>query len=156
MFDLTGPVLIWALSGVILMAAELIIPGGIVIFLGGACLVVAGAWQLEFVNSWIGALTLWFISSMVLLMAFRNVVQKMVGGDITVSNTEEDADIYGKTAIVIETIGPGEKTGRIEFNDSSWMAMADGSVIEPGETVTIICHENISLVVEKSSLPFNN
>lgn len=152
MFDfITGPVLIWAISGLILMAAELIIPGGIVIFLGAACLMVAAAWQLDFISSWTTSITLWFILSIFLLLVFRNVTQKLVGGDTTVANTDEDMDIYGKTATVIETIGPGEDTGRIEFQGSSWIAMADGSVIDVGETVTIICHDNISLVVEKAS-----
>ncbi|NQZ06356.1 MAG: NfeD family protein [Algicola sp.] len=151
MFDLAGPVSIWVLVGVILMAAELFIPGGIVIFLGGACLIVAGALQLGFINGWVVAMTLWFILSIILLLSFRNVTQKLVGGDVSKANTEEDMEIYGKTAKVTETIGPGEKTGRIEFQDSSWMALADGSVIEPGETVTIICHDNISMVVEKTT-----
>lgn len=96
-------------------------------------------------------MTLWFISSVVLLMSMRGMVQKMVGGETSVANTEEDMDIYGKTAKVIETIGPGEKSGRIEFQDTSWQAIADGSIIEAGATVTILCHENISLVVEKTT-----
>jgi membrane protein implicated in regulation of membrane protease activity len=150
--DLTTEVLIWALSGLALMAAELIIPGGIVVFLGAACLLVAGAWQLGFIDGWANALTLWFISSIVLLLVFRNITQKLVGGEIAVANTDQDLDIYGQQAIVTETIGPGEKPGRIEFQGSSWMAIADGSEIAAGETVTMICHENISLVVEKISL----
>jgi membrane protein implicated in regulation of membrane protease activity len=151
MFDLAGPVSIWALVGVILMAAELIIPGGIVIFLGGACLIVALGLQLGFISGWMVAMTVWFITSIVLLLSFRNVTQKLVGGDVSKANTEEDMEIYGKNAKVIETIGPGEKTGRIEFQDTTWLALADGGVIEPGETVTIICHDNISLVVEKTA-----
>ena len=151
MLDLTTPVLMWALAGLILMVAELVIPGGIVLFLGAACLIVAGSWQLAFIDSWVGAMTLWFISSMILLLAFRNVVQKMVGGDVSVANTDEGVDIYGEKAVVTETIGPGDKSGRIEFQDSSWMAVADGSTIDIGENVTIVCQENISLVVEKSS-----
>lgn len=144
-----NPLLIWLISGLVLMVAELVIPGGIVVFLGAACLVVAGAWQFSLVDTWPQAMTLWFISSLVLLFVFRNVTQKLAGGETTVANTDEDMDIYGKTATVVETIGPGEKTGRIEFQNSTWMAMADGSVIEPGESVRIICHDNISLVVEK-------
>lgn len=151
MFSLTDPVLVWAIIGLVLMVAEIVIPGGIVVFLGAACLIVAGTWQLGFIDTIVEAMTLWFISSIVLLLAFRNVTQKLVGGDITVANTEEDMEIYGKTAKVIETIGPGQKPGRIEFQDTSWMALADGTVIEPGETVTIVCHDNISLVVEKAS-----
>ena len=150
MLDFSDMVTLWALTGVILMVAELVIPGGIVIFLGGACLIVAGSIQLGFINGWVSAMTLWFITSVVLLMSMRGMVQKMVGGETTVANTEEDMDIYGKTATVIETIGPGKKAGRVEFQGTSWQAVADGSVIEAGETITILCHENISLVVEKS------
>lgn len=145
------PLVIWLVSGLVLMLAEIIIPGGIVIFLGLACVVVAGAWQLSFIDSWTQAMTLWFISSLFLLLVFRNVTQKLFGGETTAANVDEDMDIYGQTATVVETIGPGEKTGRIEFQDSTWQAMADGSVIEAGETVKIVCHENISLVVEKAA-----
>lgn len=146
-----NPLLIWLATGLLLMLAELVIPGGIVVFLGAACLVVAGAWQMALIDSWPQAMTLWFISSLVLLLVFRNITQKLVGGETTVANTDEDMDIYGKEATVVETIGPGEKTGRIEFQNTTWMALADGSVIEPGEKVKIICHENISLVVEKAT-----
>lgn len=150
MFELNDPIVIWTLVAIVLMVLELVIPGGIVVFLGIAALVVAGAQWLSVIEGWVQALTLWFIASMVLLVAFRNVTQKLVGGEITKSNTEQDIEIYGKTATVIETIGPGQKTGRIEFQDSSWMALSDGSEIETGATVTIICHDNISLVVERT------
>ena len=102
------------------------------VFLGAAALVVAGAWQLTLVDTWPQAMTLWFISSLILLFAFRNVAQKLAGGDVTQANTDEDMDIYGKTAKVVETIGPGQKAGRIEFQNTTWLAMADGTVIEPG------------------------
>lgn len=152
MLDLTSPVLIWAISGLVLMLAELIIPGGIVIFLGAASLLVAAAWQLAFIDNWTHALTLWFISSITLLLAFRNVTQKLVGGDTSIADTEKDADIYGKEATVTDTIGPGEKTGRVSFQDTTWEALADGSVIEAGQTVTIVCRDNIALIVEKKNV----
>ena len=150
MFDLTNAISIWALCGVILMVLELVIPGGIVIFLGGACLITAASLQFGFIEGTVQALTLWFITSIILLISFRQVVQKLVGGETTKANTDEVLDVYGKTAIVTETIGPGEKPGRVQFQETSWQAIADGQQIQSGETVTVICQDNISLLVEKN------
>ncbi|MBO1271015.1 MULTISPECIES: NfeD family protein [Shewanella] len=138
----------WLLAGAALMLAELVIPGGIVVFLGAACVVVAGALWAGIVHGWVQSLTLWFISSIVLLLSFRQVTQRMLGGDSHVDNTDEELDIYNQRAQVKEAIGPGEKTGRITFQGADWPALGDGSVIPAGTAVRIICRENIALVVE--------
>lgn len=145
---LTHP-LYWAIAGALLMAAEMIIPGGIIVFIGLGALVVATSLQFSLITTWVGALTLWFITSLILLLAFRNVAQKMVGGDSHIDDTDEDAHLYGKEAVVIETIGPATHAGRVECLDSTWPAIADGSTLTPGTKVRIICRDNISLVVEK-------
>lgn len=142
-------VVIWGSLGILLMLAELIIPGGIVVFLGLGGIIVAGSIQFGFIDNWVHALTLWFISSLVLLISFRNITQKLVGGDESIDNTDEELDLYGKKVRVTETIGPGEQLGRVEFQGTSWTALGDGSTIEAGSTAKIICRENISLVVEK-------
>ncbi|MFO6421953.1 NfeD family protein [Motilimonas sp. KMU-193] len=139
----------WAIAGLILMIAEAIIPGGIVLFLGMSALIVSASLFFGLLTTWVGAFTLWFISSLILLVLFRNVAQNMVGGESHVDDTDEDAHLYGKQATVIETIGPATHAGRVQYQDSTWPAIADGSTIEPGESVRIICRDNISLVVER-------
>ncbi|MCE2573456.1 NfeD family protein [Motilimonas eburnea] len=139
----------WAIAGLILMIAEAIIPGGIVLFLGIGALIVAASLFFGLLSTWVGALTLWFIASLVLLILFRNVAQNMVGGDSHIDDTDEDAHLYGKQATVIETIGPATQVGRVQYQDSTWPAIADGSTIETGVQVRIICRDNISLVVER-------
>ncbi|WP_394203948.1 NfeD family protein [Shewanella waksmanii] len=146
--ELTNPILIWAVIGVILMLAEIIVPGGIVILIGAACLIVAGALTFGIVEGFVQALTLWFITSMVLLLAFRHVTQRLIGGDAHVDNTDEELDLYNQPAIVKQTIGPGQKQGRVEFQGTEWSALGDGSEIEAGTQVKVICRENIALVVE--------
>lgn len=138
----------WAIAGLILMAAEAIIPGGIVIFLGIGALIVSASLFMGLITTWVGALTLWFIASLILLILFRNVAQNMVGGESHIDDTDEDAHLYGKQATVIETIGPATHAGRVQYQDSTWPAIADGSTIGPGAQVRIICRDNISLVVE--------
>ncbi len=144
----SDPMLYWALVGIVLMLAELILPGGIVVFLGADCLVVAGAIWVGLVDGLAQSLTLWFISSIVLLLSFRQLTQRLVGGDSHVGNTDEELDLFNLPARVKETIGPGEKTGRVEFQGADWPALGDGSEIPAGTRVKIICRDNIALVVE--------
>lgn len=146
--ELSNPILIWACIGLFLMLAEIILPGGIVILLGVACLVVAGALATGVVEGIVQSLTLWFISSMVLMLSFRQLTQKLVGGDAHVDSTDEELEIYNQFATVKETIGPAQKTGRIEFQGSDWPALGDGSEIVIGTQVRVICRDNIALVVE--------
>ena len=149
--EMSNDVLAWGSVGIFLMLAELILPGGIVVFLGTSALVVAITLQLEIIDNWIHAFTLWFIVSITLLLLFRNVSQKLVGGDSTIENTDENLDVFGEEVDVLETIGPGNKKGRIQFQGSSWSALGDGTEIVTGEKVKIVCRENISYVVEKLS-----
>ncbi|MBV7316959.1 NfeD family protein [Shewanella sp. NIFS-20-20] len=139
---------IWMGVGIGLILAEIIVPGGIVILLGLACLIVAAAVWLGLVVGLAPSFTLWFIVSIVLLLGFRQVTQQWIGGDAHVDNTDEALDIYNQLAEVIATIGPGESQGRIEFQGSQWPALGDGSEITVGTKVRVICRENIALVVE--------
>jgi len=146
--EFSNPIFIWAVIGVVLMLAEIIIPGGIVILLGGASLVVASALAVGLVEGIVQALTLWFITSIVLLLSFRRVTQKLVGGDAHVDDTDEELAIFNQIALVKEAIGPAQKQGRVEFQGTEWSALGDGTEIAAGTQVKIICRENIALVVE--------
>ncbi|WP_372870831.1 NfeD family protein [Shewanella sp.] len=146
--EFSNPVIIWACVGVVLMLAEVIVPGGIVILLGASCLIVAGSLGIGLIEGVAQAFTLWFISSMVLLLAFRQVTQRLVGGDSHVDNTDEELELYNQQALVKADIGPGEKPGRVEFQGADWPALGDGSLIPSGSRVRVICRDNISLVVE--------
>ena len=98
------------------------------------------------------SMTLWFISAIVLLLAFRQVTQRLVGGDSHVDNTDEAIDLYNQIVRVKQTIGPGQTPGRVEFQGSEWPALGDGTTIAAGTEVRIICRENIALVVEPISI----
>ncbi|QLE87175.1 MULTISPECIES: NfeD family protein [Shewanella] len=146
--ELANPILIWAVIGVVLMLAEIIVPGGIVILVGAACLIVAAALTFGIVDGFVQSMTLWFIASMVLMLVFRQVTQRMIGGDAHVDNTDEELDLYNQQAVVKVTIGPGQQQGRVEFQGTEWTALGDGSEIVAGTPVKVICRENIALVVE--------
>lgn len=139
----------WVILAVVLIVAEVAIPGGIIVFLGIAGFIVAISMQLGFVATWTNALTLWFVSSLVMVIMLRGVAQKLVGGDSTIANTDEDVDALGEVVEVVATIGPGEAKGRVVFRDVRWNAVGDGSEIPAGDKAQIVTRDNITLVVEK-------
>lgn len=139
----------WVIASVLLILAELIVPGGIVIFLGIAGLLVAAALALGLVTTWVNVLTLWFISSLALILLLRSIATKFAPGDSSISNTDELLDELDATVNVVETIGPGEKVGRVEFRGSTWNAVSDGREIAEGQSARIVSRDNITLVVEE-------
>ena len=138
----------WLVLAFVLMTAELVIPGGIIIFLGLGGLVVAICAQLGLIDYWANAITLWFVSSLILIVLLRSIAQKMVGGDASVANTDEDVDLFGVEIDVLETIGPAEKTGRVQFRGTQWQALGNGEVIEAGTKAKVVKLDNITVIVE--------
>lgn len=138
-------IMFWIILAIILGVAELVIPGAVLIFLAASGLLVAGCIAIGLVDTWISVLTLWFISSLVMLITLRGLVSRFVPGDESFSNPDE---IVEGVAEVVETIGPGENVGRVSFRDINWNAVSDGSEIGKGERVKIVSRDNITLVVE--------
>jgi len=138
-------IMFWIILAIIFGVAELVIPGAVLIFLAASGLLVAVCIAIGLVDTWISALTLWFISSLVMLIALRGLVTRFAPGDESFSNPD---DILDGVAEVVETIGPGENVGRVSFRDITWNAVSDGSEIGKGEKVKIVSRNNITLVVE--------
>ena len=137
----------WLTVGAVLMLLELIIPGGIVFFLGSACIVVAMAVYLELVTTWVGALTLFFIASLILIVTLRALFSRFIEGDSSVGNTSEILDEVGEIVEVIESIGPADKVGTVKFRGTAWRALGGGKEIPAGSMARIVSRENISLLV---------
>lgn len=140
---------VWLVLAAIFGLAELILPGGISLNLSISSLLVALGLKLSVLESWISALTFWFICASILFFVIYYFTKKVITSDETVENVYEELDIFGQEAEVIENIGPGERKGRISFQGTSWTALGDGSVIEAGTKVKVICKDNISLIVEQ-------
>lgn len=140
--------LVWIVLGGILIVAELIIPGGVVVFLGLAAVLVAGAVGLGFITSWVNALTAFFVLSLALILGLRAFFMKYAGGDFSRGNIVEILDDIGEEVPVIEAIGPGQEKGRIDFRGTHWQALGDGSRIEAGQTVRIVGRDNVNYMVE--------
>ncbi|MDG2072315.1 MAG: NfeD family protein [Pseudomonadales bacterium] len=139
----------WLIIGALLMISELIVPGGIVFFLGAACAIVAGAIYFGLVTTWVDALTLFFVTSLFLIISLRAVVSRFAEGDSTFANTAEILDEVDELVEVIETIGPADNPGLVKFHGTQWRALGEGEEIPTGSTARIVARENISLLVRQ-------
>jgi len=140
----------WIVVAVVLSLAEIVIPGGILVNLGIASLIVALGIKFAILDTWVVVLTVWFIVATFLLFFLNFFTNKFFGGGQSIDNTDEELDLFGKDVLVIDNIGPGAQKGRVEFQGTTWTALGDGSEILAGCHAKIICKDNISLVVEKN------
>jgi membrane protein implicated in regulation of membrane protease activity len=138
----------WIVLAILFACAEIFVPGGILLNLGIASLLVAIGVQQQLLNTWTLTLTTWFILASSLLFILYFVTERFFSGDKTVDNIYEELDIYGKEVEVTEKIGPGTHAGRVAFQGTTWTALSDGSELNKGSHATIVCKENISLVVD--------
>jgi inner membrane protein len=147
--QLTDLHVIWLIVGVALMALELVVPGGIVFFLGLGAMVVALFVFTGVIDGWMQALTAWFVVSLVFVLGLRNFAQKIIPAEVGRGNTDEDLAAYGQTAVVVERI-PANGEGRIDWQGSTWQARnyREDADIEAGTVVRLIFRDNILWLVE--------
>ncbi|AZQ83010.1 NfeD family protein [Colwellia sp. Arc7-635] len=138
----------WIILAILFACLEIFVPGGILLNLGIASLIVAIGVQQQILDTWVLTLTTWFIIATCLLVVVYFITERFFAGETTIENVYEELDIYGKTVNVLEQIGPGTEAGRVEFQGTTWTALGDGTVINAGSQASIVCKENISLVVE--------
>lgn len=138
----------WIILAILFACLEIFVPGGILLNLGIASLIVAIGVQQEILDTWVLTLTTWFILATLLLILVYFITERFFAGETHIENVYEELDIYGKTVNVVEQVGPGTQSGRVEFQGTTWAALGDGTILHPGSHATIVCKENISLIIE--------
>ena len=149
-----GPPFFWSLLGLLLIAAEMFIPGFVIFFFGSGAIITG------FLSALIPGLStnftlqgiIWIVSSILTFSLFRKKFAKIFRG--TILNREINIDL-GHSVKVIEAITP-EKPGRVRFQGTSWKAISYTESFEPGVMVDIVKEENLTFVVSSSILEDNN
>ena len=143
---------LWFLLGLILMAAEVFIPGFVIFFFGFGA-VMSGILTAAFPilkSRVVWQVLIWLGSSTLSLFLLRRYLSKVFRGRLFEKKAEE-TDHTGEKAEVIEEIRP-DRPGRVRFRGTSWKAESYDEVFKPGERVEILKTENLSLVVTRSIL----
>lgn len=140
---------LWLIAGVAMMLLELVVPGGIVVFLGLSAVLVSLLLYTGIIDGWAQAFTVWFIGSLALFFGLRGLVSKLLPAHVERSKTDEDLDAYNEIAVVSQRI-PTEGEGRINFRGSTWSARAHQAqkAIEVGTQVRVVLRDNLDWLVE--------
>jgi len=139
------PELFWFILGLGLFLLELVMPGFIIFFFG------LGAWVTALVCL-IGhpgvnlQIILFAISSTLLLIALRKIIQKKFLNSKGTRSDDVDDEFTGKEALAKSDFG-GIKQGKVEFKGTSWTAEST-SEIKEGQRVVIIEKDSFKLIVE--------
>lgn len=133
----------WLALGLFLVAAEILVPGLFLFWLGLAALLTGLlAWAVP-----IG------LPIQIAIFAGLSIISVFLGRNYLRNNPIEEADpmmnkrgdrITGETALVVEALSGG--TGRVKHGDSEWLAK--GPDIAEGTSVRIMGSEGTVLVVE--------
>lgn len=148
--DLSEPLFltwVFVVGGVLLMALETIVPGGVAGFLGLGGLVVAGVRALGWlVDPWTAFIT-WAFLSVALTIALRPLARRFVEGDTSLDLTNEDAEAMGAVVPVLETVRE-DTPGRIRHRGSSWAAQSVEGTLPKGAKARLLYRDNLTWIVE--------
>lgn len=142
------PAIIWFLIGLVLIIAELVVPGVILVFIGVAAWIVA-------ILDWCGvesfSIQMWVFGlvSIGLVVFARRYVKDWFRGSETTAEGHVDEEFVGKIVTVIESIEPGD-FGKVELKGAQWKAFSDVS-LAAGSKAEVIARDNITLQVRARS-----
>jgi membrane protein implicated in regulation of membrane protease activity len=141
-----SPTLFFLVLGILLVVAEVVVPGLVVSFLGAAALLVAGALALGWVGGWAHAFTAWFITSLVMVIGVRSAFTRFLPGQAVKQLTDEDLDAFGEVVEVLEPVS--SRGGRIRFRGSTWAAQSLQDILPAGAKAKIVARDNLVWIVE--------
>ena len=144
-----NPAIIWFAIGLVLLLAELALPGLIVMFFGLGAWVTALVYLL-FDLSFNNQLLVFILSSILSVVILRRSLKNRWWKQRKSVNELAD-EFMGRTCSVVHTILPGPVGGKVNFKGTTWKALAKVE-IRAGETARIIGKDSIVLFVE----PLNN
>lgn len=137
------PALIWLIAGIVLMVAEVVTGGLVLLMLGGGALITAGAALLTG-NPIIDVIVFAVSSAALLWLARPALKRRFLHAPEIKMGTEA---LVGTHGVVVSTVsGDG---GQVRLDGAVWSArsVADGQRMEPGTRVTVVQISGATAVV---------
>ncbi|OYW46868.1 MAG: hypothetical protein B7Z08_01540 [Sphingomonadales bacterium 32-68-7] len=138
---------VWLTLGVILAAAEMLIPGVYLLWLGVAALITGVLTYALDLSVPMQVLDFVALALIAAFSARRFLAEKPIPSSDPLMN-RRGARMVGETGTVVQAIEHG--SGRIKHGDSEWIAR--GPTIAAGERVRIVGHDGAELLVEPLTL----
>lgn len=143
------PAQIWFLVGLVLVLAEFAVPGVVLVFIGLGAWVASFATRLGWTDSLAAQMTVFAVSSLVLLLGLRRLFKSWFMGFTKVNpDTTRDLDEFiGRPVVVVTALAAGSR-GKVEFKGAGWTAESEDA-LEPGETAFITGMDGLCLKVSR-------
>ena len=147
--DLDPTFLTWIflIGGVLLLFFEVVVPGGVALFLGLGGIVVAALRFIGLLTDPFTAVIAWALLSAGLTVALRPVALRYFGGDSITGITDENAETMGQSVTVTEPVSADEP-GRVRFRGAAWDARTMEGTLPKGAEARIVYRDNLTWVVE--------
>ena len=147
--DLDPTFLTWIflIGGVLLLFFEVVVPGGVALFLGLGGIVVAALRFIGLLTDPFTAVIAWALLSAGLTVALRPVALRYFGGDSITGITDENAETMGQSVTVTESVSADEP-GRVRFRGAAWDARTMEGTLPKGAEARIVYRDNLTWVVE--------
>ena len=142
-FDGIDPGWLWMIGGVLLLIAEIIVPGVFLVWIGTAA-IVTGVFAQLFGIGLAGQLGLFALYSVLAVMVGRRVYAVKGTDNADPLLNDRAARLIGRRVMVVQPVD--EDSGRVRVGDSEWSAR--GGPAKPGERVRITGVEGNCLIVE--------
>lgn len=140
--------LFWLVGGSILVLAEFLIPGLVVIFLGLGGLLTAGVLYKKWITDPLQLVFFFTLSSIFMLVTLRRLAKKLYPSETEKVETDEDLLVIGRSAETISTVTAHDFSGRIRFAGTTWSARSVQGDIAENMAVTIVGRDNINYLVK--------
>lgn len=138
---------VWVCTGILILLAEAVTPGGFYLFFIGIAAIISGALVPAINSTWI-SLLLFAVLSAVLIVTLRKPLSDRVKKDTPQADTPE---FIGETARAIVMIPVG-KEGSIELRGTTWKARNVGTIDVPENgSCIIIDREGLLLTVSSKT-----
>lgn len=141
--------LVWLVAGIVLIGSEFISPNLVAGFLGAAALIVAGV-RFIGLDSLPISFLIWIATSAALTVGLRGVMRRMLPGETSRDNTDEELAAFGTEVEVLEACDDSHQNGRIRFQGTTWPALTTGECIPAGARAKLVCRdkEGLGWVIE--------
>jgi inner membrane protein len=122
-----SPWLIWFLTGIAIMVAELAVPGFVIIFFGLGCLGAAAVAAIA-PAAYSTQLVAFLIVSLTSLVTLRKMAMRIFVGRSEVSKNDETGNVSIGTRIKIDQdIEPGREA-RVRYRGTMWTAVSEDRI----------------------------
>jgi len=119
--------MVWIGIGALLLLTELVVPGAVLGFIGGAAILTGILIHYGHIAGPVNIMMTFFIMAIFFVMVLRTALLKLFPSNSIVQNTDETVDAIGRIVDVTDGISP-YKRGRIKYLDTSWEAQSDTEI----------------------------